>query len=146
MYDKIATMETYLLQQDLQTIGVQVTTFPNGIKEAFGGLMKTLGTSRDYYGISWFDENGTIQYYAMAGLLHPEEATQHGYVTLTIPKGEYMTETLHNWMNNTDRIKDIFHRMLPNRNPGKSDPCIEWYKSDEEMICMVRIAGSSPHP
>lgn len=45
-------MKLYTQTEDLTVIGVQVKTFPVGIKEAFGSLMKTLGNDRDYYGIS----------------------------------------------------------------------------------------------
>ena len=117
---------------------MQVKKFPNGIKEAFGSLMKTLGSNRDYYGVSWMDENENIIYYAMARELSAGEAKQHNYELLTIEKGEYKTEAIHNWQSKTDRIKDVFHDLVGNNRPDKSHPCIEWYQSVEEMLCMIR--------
>src|SRR5205085_3761694 len=119
---------------------VQVKTFPNGIKEAFGSLMKTLGSDRDFYGVSWLDENDNIRYYAMARESFPGEGKPHNYELLTIEKGEYLTETVHNWLSKTDRIKDVFHNLMGNNKPNKNRPCIEWYKSDEEMLCMVKTS------
>jgi hypothetical protein len=132
-------MKLYTQTEDIKVIGVQVKTFPNGIKEAFGGLMKTFGSDRDYYGVSWMDERDSIKYYAMARAVFPEEAKQKNYESLTIAKGEYQTETIHNWLSKTDGIKDVFHNLMGNNKPDKNHPCVEWYKSDEEMLCMVRL-------
>jgi predicted transcriptional regulator YdeE len=133
-------MELYQQAEDINVIGIHVTTFPNGIKEAFGSLMKTLGNDRAYYGISWMDENNNVQYYAMAKEVFPDEGKQYNYELLTIEKGEYQSETLHNWMSKTDSIKDIFHNLMANNKPSNCHPCIEWYKSDEEMLCMIKTS------
>lgn len=131
-------MKQHKQTEDLAAIGVHVTAFPNGIKEAFGSLMRTLGSSRDYYGISWCDENDRVIYYAMAREAFPGERDKYGYELLTIEKGEYRAETVQDWMNKTDCIKDVFHRLTVGNKPDKEHPCIEWYQSDEEMLCMVK--------
>lgn len=48
--------------EDFTAVGTQVTIFPDGIKEAFESLMKTLGSDRDYYGVSWLDESDNVKY------------------------------------------------------------------------------------
>lgn len=101
--------------------------------------MQTFGSNRDYYGVSWMNERDNVVYYAMAGELFPGEAKQYNYEQLTIPKGDYKTEAVHNWLSKTDCIKDVFHRLTANNKPNENHPCIEWYKSDEEMQCMVRV-------
>ena len=132
-------MELYKQTDALAMIGVHVHNFPEGISAAFGSLMNTLGSDRDYYGVSWLDENDTIIYYAMAREAFPDEGKRHNYELLTIEKGDYQTETVHNWMSKTDCIKDVFHNLMANSKPDKNHPCIEWYKSDEEMLCMVKV-------
>ena len=132
-------MELYQQTEDLTVIGVQVESFPNGIKEAFGSLMKTFGSDRAYYGVSWMDENDSVKYYAMAREAFPGEGKPYNYESLTIEKGEYQTEAIHNWLSNIDCIKDVFHNLMANNKPAKNHPCIEWYKSDEEMLCMVKV-------
>lgn len=131
-------MEQYSQAEDLAVMGVHVATFPNGIKEAFGSLMKTLGSDRDYYGISWCDEDDRVKYYATAKEVFPSEREKYDYEVLTIEKGDYRAEAVHDWMSKTDCIKDVFHRLTPNDKPSKTRPCIEWYQSDEEMLCMVK--------
>jgi hypothetical protein len=135
-------MKLYKQTEDIKVIGVQVKTFPNGIKEAFDNLMKTFGSDRDYYGVSWMDESDNVKYYAMAREVFPEEGKQKNYEFLTVEKGEYQTKTIHNWLSKTDSIKDVFHNLMGNNKPDKNHPCIEWYKSDEEMLCMVKLYNS----
>jgi len=132
-------MELYKQTDDIQVIGIPVKTFPNGIKEAFDSLMETLGTNRSYYGVSWMDDPNNVIYYAMAAEAFPGEGKLHGYESLLIEKGDYKTEAVHNWLNKTDSIKDIFHQLMGNNKPGSNHPCIEWYQSDDEMLCMIRV-------
>ena len=67
------------------------------------------------------------------------EADKYQYEKLLISKGEYHTETIYNWLSKVDSIKDIFNRLMPDNRPDKNHPCIEWYKSDDEMLCMVKV-------
>jgi hypothetical protein len=131
-------MELYQQSEDITVIGIHVITFPDGIKEAFESLMKVFGSERDYYGISWMDENNNVIYYAMAGEIFQDEGKQYDYESLTVTKGVYKTETLHNWLSKTDCIKNIFHDLMGEGKPDQNNPCIEWYKSDEEMLCMIK--------
>lgn len=137
---KRATMQVYIQTEDIAVIGIQVMTFPNGIKEAFGDLMKILGSNRDYYGVSWMDEENRVTYYAMAKEIVPGEGESQGYERLTIGKGDYKAKTLHDWPSKTDCIKNVFQLLTNNNKPDKQHPCIEWYKSDEEMLCMIKAS------
>ncbi|HPH92297.1 MAG TPA: hypothetical protein PLZ68_15865 [Ferruginibacter sp.] len=123
---------------DINLIGLHVTTFPNGIKEAFDSVLETLGSNRTCYGISWMDDNNTIQYYAMVNQLVKGEGESHSYKTLKIPAGDYKTETVHDWLSKTSSIKDVFHELVDSGQPNENNPCIEWYQSDEVMVCMVK--------
>jgi predicted transcriptional regulator YdeE len=131
-------MKVYEQTEDIVVIGIEVKTFPLGVKEAFGSLMKTLGGDRAYYGISWMDDDDNVKYYAMASEAFPGEGKPHNYESLTIGKGKYKAEALHDWMSKTDCIKDIFHDLMGNDKPNKKHPCIEWYQSDADMLCMIR--------
>ncbi len=131
-------MEIYYQPEDMTVFGVQVKTFPDGIKEAFDGLMGSFGKSRSYYGISWLDENDRVQYYAMVPEDFKGEANKYQYEKLIITKGGYYTETIYNWLSKLDSIKDTIHGLMPNNRPDKINPCVEWYKSDDEMLCMIK--------
>jgi hypothetical protein len=131
-------MEIYILPEDVTVFGVHVKTFPNGIKEAFDSLASTFGNKRAYCRISWMDENDCVEYYAMVPEAFKGEANKYHYERLFIMKGEYRTEAIIDWINKLDSLKEVFHRLMPNSRPDRNHPCVEWYKSDVEMLCMVK--------
>lgn len=132
-------MEIYLQQEDVMLYGIHVKTFPVGIKESFDILMEAFGETQSYYGISWVAEDGSIQYYSAVSVPDYSEANAANYDKLIIPQGKYATSTIYDWLPKTDSVKDVFHELLAGACPDKERACIEWYKSDEEMLCMVRV-------
>ena len=133
-------MEIYHQTEDKTLTGTEVVSFPAGIKEAFDSLGDTLGRQRAFYGISWMDENDHVKYYAMSEEAFPGEGELHQYECLTIEKGTYYSETVYNWMSKTDCIKDVFHKLMANTKVSRTRPCIEWYQSDELMLCMINAS------
>jgi predicted transcriptional regulator YdeE len=134
-------MEKYILQDDLKVFGVQVKTFPSGIDEAFYELIKKTddcADERNYYGVSSMDHEGKIIYKAVAEEKHTGEAKKFNYEQTTIEKGEYFFTILKDWSRNKHCIKDIFHEMMKDGRVDKTKPCVEWYKNDNEMLCMVK--------
>lgn len=136
---RIAQMEKYILQEDIMLYGIHVKSFPVGIKASFDILVEAFGGSQSYYGISWLAEDGRVQYYASVSVPDYSEVNPANYERLIIPKGEYTTCTIFDWLSKTGSVKDVFHELLGGACPTKERACIEWYKSDEEMLCMVRI-------
>ena len=133
-------MEKFNLKNDIKVFALHVTSFPKGIDEAFDELIKKTGDcagNRNYYGISEF-KNGKMFYYATAEEINEGEAKKYGYESYTIKSGEYFSEPLKNWRTQTDCIKDIFSEMMQDNRVDKTTPAIEWYKNDEEMLCMVK--------
>ena len=136
-------MEKFNLQNDVKVFGVQVKTFPDGIGEIFDSLIKMLRNEdkRSYYGISEF-KNGSMHYYATAEETFPGEGKKYNCKSLIIEKGEYLTVALHDWRTKTDKIKDIFREILQDKRVDHTKPAVEWYKNDEEMLCMVKTNSS----
>ncbi len=133
-------MEKINLKNDIKTFGKQVKTFPSGISEAFDELIKKTGDcagERNYYGISYIENNNMI-YNVFAEEKQEGEAEKFNYKTFTIKSGEYFTETLKNWRTQTNCIKDIFNEMMQDNRVDKTTPAIEWYKNDEDMLCMIK--------
>lgn len=132
-------MESYHLKENLNVMGFQVKTFPEGIGEAFDSFIEVLpgALDRAYYGISYVTDEGIV-YLATAVENYAGEAEQHNYERYFIEKGDYLTVTVRDWTKKTHTIKDVFAEMLPDHCPDKLRPCVEWYKNDEEMLCMVR--------
>jgi len=132
-------MKKYNLPQDVKVFGTQVKTFPNGIGEAFDGLIKILppGDKRAYYGISECTNEG-ITYNAAAAETYNGEAGKYGLETWTIERGDYLSETVMDWRAKTASIKNVFEEIFKSELSERSRPCIEIYKDDNEMVCMVK--------
>ncbi|HEY5406075.1 MAG TPA: hypothetical protein VIJ92_03270 [Ginsengibacter sp.] len=132
-------MEKYDLTNDVKVFGLQVKTFPSGVAEMFHELIEKIGDeSRAYYGISEFID-GKMVYYAAAEEKFEGEAEKYNCEKLKIEKGEYLTSTIFGWRKKTDCIKDVFTELIKDPRVNKTKPAIEWYKDDNEMICMVEL-------
>lgn len=134
-------MDTYTLMKPVTLIGFHVNNFPQGVQAAFSKLMEQFDKQgqHSYYGLSHMDEKGKIYYYAATEQSQTGEEKEYGYEKYTIPKGEYLSETLVDWLSKTDCIKDIFHEMMQDPRADLTKQCIEWYKNDKEMICLMAI-------
>jgi predicted transcriptional regulator YdeE len=142
LYYKKTGMEKYNLTNDVKVFGTEVKIFPGGIGEAFDELVKMLGGfNRSFYGISKFD-NGKMVYYAAAEETFPGEAGKYDCKTYTIEKGEYLTEIIKNWRSKTECIKDVFQKLIDDDRVDNTKPAVEWYKNDDEMLCMVQTTAS----
>lgn len=135
-------MENYQLKKDINVFGFEVKTFPNGIGEAFDALVKMIpeGFGRDYYGITFRDSENKLVYLATALETEQGEAEKYKCDRYTIKKGDYVTETVWDWRKKTDLIKYVFERLFHSVQGTPTGPCVEWYKDDNEMLCMVRLA------
>jgi DinB superfamily len=134
-------METLTIANDLQVFGTLVTSFPLGVGEAFAQIMKMVpdGDKRSCYGISSMNENGEVRYFAAIEELHPGEAESYQCERTTVPNGEYLAVTVYDWQQKTHCIKNVFHTMMQDERFTHDAPCVEWYKNDREMVCLLQI-------
>jgi hypothetical protein len=134
-------MEKLSFNSDIKVFGLRVEAFPSGIGEVFDELIKTTGDSagaRDYFGISQCID-GKMVYYATAAEKFTNEAKKYNYEELTIENGEYLARTIYDWRKKTECIKDVFDEIIQHAQVNKTKPAIEWYKDDNEMICLVKM-------
>jgi predicted transcriptional regulator YdeE len=99
-----------------------------------------------FYGISYFNKEGNIVYKAAATTSSEEEAKKFGLEYFVIPKGQYLSETLVNWMDQLPNIGNTFSAMMKDERADSTFPCVEWYKSDHEMMCMMRTKQQELKP
>jgi hypothetical protein len=132
-------MDTITLKEDLPIFGLPVKNFPEGIGETFDKLVSLVpgGFSRPYYGISKMTDKG-MHYMAAALEISKSEAEQCHCERATIEHGEYLAETVKDWRSKTDSINGVFHTLLQDPKADNTKPCVEWYKNDQEMVCMVK--------
>ena len=136
-------MENYTLKQDVPVFCITAKSFPNGITEAFDTLSKLIPDmqGRTLYGIS-SPVNGVIVYKAAVTELKPGEGEQLGCEPFVIKRGEYLTETLHNVTSDSGIFRKTFEQLLATPLLDKNFPCVEWYKSMKEVMCMVRLKNN----
>jgi predicted transcriptional regulator YdeE len=134
-------METYIINNDIGAFGFQVKTFPEGIGEAFDSLIEMVpeGLNRSYYGISYMTPDNKVVYIAAVEEKNKGEAEKNKCERYTIEKGKYLAVPVLDWRQKTDSIKDVFHEMMKEENLDKTKPCVEWYKNDDEMLCMLKL-------
>jgi hypothetical protein len=129
------------LPADIKVFGFLVDTFPAGIGDAFDILIQKTGDcagARNYYGLSEF-KDGKMVYYALAEKKFPDEAEKYNYEKFNIEKGNYLTVNVFGWQKKTDCIKDVFSEIIQDPRVNKTKPAIEWYKSEDEMMCLVQM-------
>lgn len=133
-------MENYTLDKDIYLVCVPARSFPDGIGEAFKNLLETDRSfvNRTRYGISHGSKNGIV-YWAAVEEGFKGEGYTFGLYQYTIKRGVYATETLRNITGNESRIAKAFEKLLKNPKLDPQGECIEWYKPDDEVLCMVRL-------
>src|SRR5687768_7007146 len=124
-------MDEFLLKEDVKLFCVTAKSFPNGIVEAFQTLenIRPEICERPFYGISYQNTKGNTIYKAAVAEAFEGEGKKYGLETFIITKGEYLTETLFDFMQHIDIIPNTFKKLLADYKLDNSFPCIEWYKS-----------------
>jgi hypothetical protein len=137
-------MDTITLKKDVYIFGLEVHDSPEGIGEAFDILVRMVDRDfrRSYYGICEM-KAGTCSYKAAAEETFEDEGSLYACDRYIIEEGEYLAVTIRDWRKKTDTIKDVFFEMMRDDRIDRSQPFVEWYKDDDEMICMVKVSKES---
>lgn len=135
-------IENYTLDKDLYMICIRATSFPEGICTAFEKLMQTESSlaHRTRYGISQGSKNGIIYWAAVEESFQGEGYT-FGLEQYTLKKGIYATKVLKDIKNKEEKIGQAFKNLLDHPKLDPMGECIEWYKNENEVMCMVRLTG-----
>lgn len=134
-------MKLQILKRDVKVFYVEAKQFPDGISEAFHTLedLHPSVCERPFYGISNEDRNRNIVYWAAVEESYKGEGARYGCKTFVISSGTYLTETIVDFMNNIHSIPKAFNTLLSDPRRDRKFPCVEWYKSDKEMMCMIKL-------
>ena len=137
-------MEKFTLDRDINLLCVRAKSFPQGVADAFKNLenLHPSVIQRDFYGISHSSENGEIIYKAAVEESFDGEAETFGCEKFTIRKGEYATETIHDFTKNLEAFGSTFHKLLQHPQLDPNAACVEWYKNGDEVLCMVRLENN----
>jgi len=134
-------METITLENDIKVFCVTADSFPEGIMEAYKKLNEKIPLSsvKRIFGLSR-PENGIIVYKAAAEVNDTGEAEKIISDTLVIKKGNYISRTIHDYMKDLPAIGIAFKELLTNPGIDPEGYCVEWYVSEKDVKCMVRLA------
>lgn len=140
-YQNINSMEIFNLEKDITLLCVEASSFPDGVLASHQKLHSMIIqlAERKYYGISNPDISGRIIYKAAVEEMLENEAKNLGLETFVLKSGEYISIVLKNYMDNLSSIGKLFETLLKNPNIDPNGACIEWYFSQNDMRCMVRL-------
>ena len=135
-------MEKYSIEKDIKVLCATAMSFPDCIQEAFDSLVNILPMieGRNYYGLAYQGVSGKIIYKAAAEQLSDNEEKISGFESFVINKGEFLAETVMDWRKHLNQIGPIFMKLVKDPRVDRDYPCLEWYKNDNEMMCLVRLA------
>ncbi len=133
-------METITLENDIKVFYVTAESFPEGIMEAYNKLNEKIPLSavKRIFGISR-PENGIIVYKAGAEVNDTIKAEKIINDTLVIKKGNYICSTILDYKKDLSSIGRVFKELLLNPGIDPEGYCLEWYVSENEVKCMVRL-------
>src|ERR1035438_3037759 len=134
-------MESLSFLEDIRAFGSAVADFPGGVGTAFEELIQKTGYpagARNFYGRIEM-KDGRMIYYALAEEKFPGEGGRFGYEEFEIEKGNYLCAPLVGWRDNIQCIKELFYELMEDARVDKMKPAIEWYQSDDEMVCLVQM-------
>jgi predicted transcriptional regulator YdeE len=134
-------METTKLDNDITIMYVTAASFPDGVMAAHQKLHSLIpfSTERKYFGLSRPEGGGGIVYKATAEVLESGEAEKLNLQTIIIKKGNYISVTLHEYMKDLPAIGSTFQQMIARPDIDPEGYCVEWYLSDKDVQCMVRL-------
>ena len=134
-------MEKFTLNEEIKVICVAAESFPNGIAAAHQKLdqIAPVASDRRHFGLSWGDGAGGIVYKAAAEETETGEAEKLGLETFTIKSGQYVQETVENFMQNIPKVSETFRRLLAQPDVAPDGYCLEWYLNYKDMKCMVKL-------
>ncbi|MHA4807464.1 hypothetical protein ACX0G9_05140 [Flavitalea flava] len=133
--------ETTTFDKDIKVFYKTAKSFPDGALEAHQSLhaLVPFSKERKYFGISR-PENGTIVYRAATEETVPGEGEKLGCQTMILKKGKYMSTVIHDYMKDISSIGQTFQQMIESPEIDPQGYCVEWYISDKDVKCMIRLA------
>lgn len=134
-------MEKLIVDKDIKVMYVTADSFPEGILPAHQKLHKMIPYTeeRRYFGISRPENGQGIIYRAAAEELKQGEATALNLETLILKKGNYISKTLKNYMEDIQSIGRTFDELLAQPGLDPQGYCVEWYINNKDMKCMIRL-------
>lgn len=141
---KMNPIEKWEQTHDVILMVEQAHDFGKGIGEAYLRLAEKIhkpNQKRDCYGII-VNDGEAMQYNAGFTEIYEGEASENSISTMQISKGVYYAIRVSDWNQNLLQIGPTFDQLLKSGRVDTSAPCIEFYRTEQELICMVKAKDS----
>jgi len=133
-------IEEFILESDVDVMYEIAVDFGQDIAQSFVRLADKIqndGKKRDCYGIV-LKANGAMQYRAAFNELYEGEAESLGIPSFQIEKGKYWAIKIEQWNQKLLEIGPTFDQILKSGKVDTNSPCIEYYHTESDLICMVK--------
>ncbi|MGG9971819.1 hypothetical protein ACQ33O_08520 [Ferruginibacter sp. SUN002] len=136
-------MTIFNLETDIEVYCITAKSFPDGVLEAHQALHALIPytTDRKYFGISYPEKPGSIIYKAAANELISGELSKHDLEKFIVKKGKYNCILINDFMQNIPAIGTAFQKLISQPDIDPNGCCVEWYLSDKDVRCMVRLSS-----
>lgn len=94
---------------------------------------------RKFYGVVLGDE-----YRACVALDPADDPRSLPHPTWTLPGGKYVRRRILDWEQHLDLIGPTIQALLRRRDVDTSRPCLEFYRSQKELMVMVPVLERAP--
>ena len=137
-------MDKFKIENDIIVYCITAKSFPEGIEEAHKILHSYAQqhAGRNYYGISYPDRMGNIIYKAAATETNKGEFSKQKLEEFAIPRGEYFRIIIYDYKKNVSAVGEAFDKIIADPEIDPKGFCLEWYTNDNDVWCMVRMAGN----
>jgi predicted transcriptional regulator YdeE len=134
-------MKTLNIPEDIPIVCITASSFPDGVMEAHRKLHALISHDKErrYYSVSYMGPENKILYMAGAEIVEEKDHALPGTEKFTIPKGDYISEPIHNYMQNLPAIGQTFEQMLKRADIDPNGYCLEHYLDDKTVVCMVPL-------
>ncbi len=134
------SIQEFYIDNDINLIYEVAQDFGQDIAQTFVRLAEKIGHSgekRDCYGLIFKEEKG-MEYRGAFTMINPNEGIDKNIPVFTIPSGKYYSILIENWNQKILEIGPTFDQILKTRKVDTLCPCIEFYQTNKNLICLVK--------
>jgi len=125
---------------DIDVMYVVADGGPAGAPAAFAMIEAALGGPRGRRFFATYDGD---EYRACVAIQDGDDPAALGLATGRIPGGEYERSRLSDWQAHTAEIGPTFEAMAAAHEPDWSRPCIESYRSANELLLLLPVKSGA---
>jgi len=134
-------LKYYKMSEDIAVHCSVAKSFPDGVMESHVRLHSLFPDYRDrrYFGISYPDKNGNINYKSAVEKLNTDNVVYNDIEQFEIKSGMYIGVHIKDFMSNPNAIGEVFNELITYPNIDPIGYCLEQYINISDVICMVKV-------